>query len=57
MRFDPFVIAALLTIPPGELVQLVIRHDDGCPALEGGPCTCRPDLEIRRTAPQPEQEN
>lgn len=29
----------------GELTHLIIRHDDWCPFLRGGDCTCNPDVE------------
>lgn len=31
----------------GKLNHIIIRHDDGCPALNGGAeCTCNPDAEL-----------
>lgn len=33
-------------IPPGTLTAVEIRHDDDCRRPDGGPCTCRPDVEL-----------
>lgn len=32
--------------PPGAVADVIIRHDDWCPKLRGGLCTCNPDLEV-----------
>ena len=31
---------------PGRLVRVDIRHDDWCPALRGGLCSCSPDVAL-----------
>lgn len=31
----------------GTLLDAQIIHQDGCPFLQGGPCTCDPDITIR----------
>lgn len=28
----------------GGLLVVTVMHDDGCPALNGGECTCEPDV-------------
>lgn len=31
---------------PGEVVEVVMRHDDDCPRLRGGACRCEPEVEV-----------
>jgi hypothetical protein len=34
---------------PGEIAQLIVRHEHWCPLLtRGGTCTCAPDIELVR---------
>lgn len=48
----PYVRKMLAMIRRGELLvgpglwDVVVRHDDGCPALRGGRCRCDPDITI-----------
>ena len=30
--------------PSGGPLVVTVMHDDGCPALNGGECTCDPDV-------------
>lgn len=34
-------------IPGTGVTHVDICHDDGCPALHGGICTCDPELKVR----------
>jgi hypothetical protein len=34
-----------LTLKPGEIAIVNVRHDDDCPRLRGGECRCVPDIE------------
>jgi hypothetical protein len=36
-----------LPVVPGMVSELLIAHDDGCPALTGGLCCCDPELACR----------
>ena len=50
---DLLRLHALGLIPPGEVTQVVIRHDDWCPELAGtGPCRCEPIVSV---APPPQE--
>ena len=33
---------------PGSLLDAEIVHEDGCPCLQGVPCTCDPEIKIRK---------
>jgi hypothetical protein len=35
-------------LAPGEVYIADVAHDSGCRRPHGGPCTCRPDITIRR---------
>jgi hypothetical protein len=51
-RTTEATVARLLTafrlgvVKRGEVVITNIAHDDDCPALANGACTCTPDLEL-----------
>jgi len=34
------------TPDPGELVEVVVLHDDWCSFLRGGQCNCDPDVKV-----------
>jgi hypothetical protein len=38
--------ALLAQVQPGHVYQLDILHDDECPFLSGGRCTCSPSFSI-----------
>lgn len=39
---------ALGLIRPGEVAQVDIAHDTGCPALKRRACTCTPEVRLIR---------
>lgn len=41
--------------PPGTVTTVEVRHDDDCPRLDGGLCTCLPDIDLVIT-PTPSRE-
>lgn len=34
-------------LPKGEVVHIDVIHDDGCPRLRGGRCSCDPEVSAR----------
>lgn len=39
------IAEALGNLPPGEVCQVTVAHDSGCPALRRcGPCSCDPTI-------------
>lgn len=48
-KYLPRIMAAMETspYPAGSIVDVVVKHDDWCPMLNGGTvCSCDPDVEI-----------
>jgi hypothetical protein len=44
-RLLRLLAAGRLTLPPGTVACLEVRHDRGCARLtRGGPCDCQPEL-------------
>ena len=42
-------LATAMHVRPGELVEIVVRHDAECALLHGGwRCCCNPDIELLR---------
>lgn len=35
----------------GKVTHLIFKHDEDCPKLQGGQCTCEPDMELRADFP------
>jgi hypothetical protein len=51
-RYLPAVVEAALPVAkPGTVTHVSVYHDDRCPALEGGPCGCNPEVGIPTTDP------
>jgi hypothetical protein len=34
-------------LTPGATIEVEFLHDDDCPKLRGGECTCTPDVQLR----------
>lgn len=50
-NYLPAVIELGCRVRPGEVAQIHVLHDDGCPALAGRICDCRPIVRlVERTA-------
>jgi hypothetical protein len=41
-------LAAVAELTPGAVAHVEVIHEAGCPALEGGRCHCRPEVELTR---------
>ena len=51
----PAVMAGLIgditMFESGKVSHMIFFHDDNCPKLNGGQCTCDPDMELRTEFP------
>jgi len=44
------IASGVLDVPAGEVAEVLVYHDDGCPLLSGGTCRCDPDFRLVRRA-------
>lgn len=42
----PALLDLVELVRRGELVEVVVHHDDGCAHWRGRPCDCHPEVEV-----------
>ena len=48
-NYVPLVLlVAGQAVEPGEMQHITVLHDEGCPRLSGGVCSCEPEIVLGR---------
>jgi hypothetical protein len=50
-RYLEKLVAARALLRPGELVNVIVRHNSDCRIWRRRPCNCDPDVELVRLLP------
>jgi hypothetical protein len=48
MAYKEKIMEILPVLPPGEVYDAFVYHDDWCKSHKGKECDCKPDIKIKR---------